>query len=183
MQIQEIRASAGIQWGCPSIGVMCTVIEVHGLQAKLQFLDSVSTTVEMRKIGQGWNHQCIMPTPLWPWNNVKVLKSDLFILQLNGGRHCVKNNWHILLNSAHSLGITSSLCSRNTHNYDCNVCALKTGFVLYAITCHQKKNIMNMHAWPRVSEILPASLSTGKSLGLGHLGGLAALFSCSVLSD
>ena len=40
MQIQEIRASAGIQWGCPSIGVMCTVIEVHGLQAGLQFLDS-----------------------------------------------------------------------------------------------------------------------------------------------
>ena len=40
MQIQEIRASAGSQWGCPSIGVMCTVIEVHGLQAKLQCSDS-----------------------------------------------------------------------------------------------------------------------------------------------
>ena len=39
MQIQEFRASAGIQWGCPSIGVMCTVMEVHGLQAELQFLD------------------------------------------------------------------------------------------------------------------------------------------------
>ena len=131
-------------------------------------------------IGQG--HQCAMPTPPWPWNNLKVLKSDLFILQLNGGRHCVKKNWHILLNSAHSLGITSSLCSRNTHNYDCNVCTLKTGFVKYAITCHTK-NVMNMHAWPRVSEILPASLSTGKSLGLLHWGALAALFICPVLSD
>ena len=50
------------------------------------------TTVEMRKIGQGWNHQCIMPTPPRPWNNVKVLKSGLNILQLSGGRHCVKKN-------------------------------------------------------------------------------------------
>ena len=48
---------------------------------------------------------------------------------------------------------------------------------------HTHTNVMNMHAWPRVSEILPAALSTGKSLGVWHLGGLAALFSCSVLSD
>ena len=40
MQIREIRASAGSEWSCPSIGVMCTVMEVHGLQAELQFLDS-----------------------------------------------------------------------------------------------------------------------------------------------
>ena len=38
--MQVIRASAGIQWGCPSIGVMCTVIEVNGLLAELHFLDS-----------------------------------------------------------------------------------------------------------------------------------------------
>ena len=45
------------------------------------------------------------------------------------------------------------------------------------------KNVMNMHVWPKVSRTLPASLSTGKSLGLRHLGGLAALLICPVLSD
>ncbi len=36
MQVQEIRASAGSQWGCPSIGVIYGQLEVHGLQAELR---------------------------------------------------------------------------------------------------------------------------------------------------
>ena len=54
MQIQEIRASAGIQWGCPSIGVMCTVIEVHGLQAELQCLHSEVYSYRNEKDRQRW---------------------------------------------------------------------------------------------------------------------------------
>ena len=48
MQIQEIRATAGNQWGCPSIDVRCTVIKVHGLQVELQFVDSLKS-VQMKE--------------------------------------------------------------------------------------------------------------------------------------
>ena len=49
MHIQEIRASAGNQWGCPTTDVMCTVTEVHGLQAELLFVDSLKS-VQMKEL-------------------------------------------------------------------------------------------------------------------------------------
>ena len=94
-----------------------------------------------------------------------------------------KKNWHILLNSAQTIDITHLLV-QGIHT------TLSVMFALWKrvssstrLYMPHTKNVMNLHAWPRVSEILPASLSTGKSLGLWHWGGLAALFICPVLSD
>ena len=36
MQVQEIRASAGSQWDCPSNGAIYGQLDVHGLQAQLR---------------------------------------------------------------------------------------------------------------------------------------------------
>ena len=57
MHIQEIRASAGNQWGCPTTDVMCTVTEVHGLQAELLFVDSL-TCVQNGKDRLRWKINC-----------------------------------------------------------------------------------------------------------------------------
>ena len=61
MQIQEIRASAGNQWGSPNIGAMCTVIEMQGLRDELQFLDSLKYANQvMRNTGLGGKYKNVM---------------------------------------------------------------------------------------------------------------------------
>ena len=137
----------------------------------------------MGKIGQSWNHQCIMPTPPWPWNNVKVLKTGWNILQLSGGGRCVLKKLTHLLNSAHSIDITHLLVPGIHTTMSVMFALWKRVSSSTRLYMPHTKNVMHLHAWPRVSEILPASLSTGKSLGLRHLTELAALFICPVLSD
>ena len=61
MQIQEIRASAGNQWGSPSIGAMCIVIEMHGLRDELQFFDSLKYANQgMKNTGLGGKYKNVM---------------------------------------------------------------------------------------------------------------------------
>ena len=61
MQIQEIRASAGNQWGSPKIGAMCTVIEMQGLRDELQFFDSLKYANQvMRNTGLGGKYKNVM---------------------------------------------------------------------------------------------------------------------------